>query len=314
MLRSKSFLLSIGLVLLSSACGALGQAQGGVNSATSTTSGARGMVDSTTSEAEALKGLGDKFKKKKGDGQDEDGDRLHAKESPINVPIDDQIDNKKDDRFDWRKVQLGGKSGIATFEVHWDDERANLDIDVFDKFGTNIGKSPPRLEGQTVKRVLVQVDEPGLFYFRISAPGSKDASIYTAIVKWKGPGGAPKNDTPPPPPPAPAAPGTPPGVPGAPPGAPPAPTPLAQDPTKLLGNIVTAYKEDTSWVLYIDKGSASRVRVGMSGTILEGADGDKLLDGATFSISQVIDANKSIARSSYNKALGKNKRVVLNLR
>jgi hypothetical protein len=90
--------------------------------------------------------------------------------------------------------------------------------------------------------------------------------------------------------------------------------PLASDPTKLLGSIVTAYKEGQAWVLYIDKGSSAKVKVGMTGSILEGPEGDKLLEGANLSISQVIDGSKAIARSNFAKPLGKNKRIVLNLK
>src|SRR5262245_33253568 len=36
--------------------------------------------------------------------QDEDGDRLHAKECQINTPLDDKVDAKGGDKFDWRKV------------------------------------------------------------------------------------------------------------------------------------------------------------------------------------------------------------------
>jgi hypothetical protein len=94
----------------------------------------------------------------------------------------------------------------------------------------------------------------------------------------------------------------------------PRPVPLASDPTKLLASIVQLHREGSTLVLYLDKGSSAKVREGMTGQILDGPDGDKLLDGATFSVTQVIDGSKSIAQSSYAKPTGKNKRVVLNLK
>lgn len=308
----------IGGCLAWAGCAGLQAAQGGVGQAQGELGKAKGEADKTAGEI-------DKNKKKGGGndggggGEDDDGDRLHAKDAPINQPIDDKVDGKKGDRYDWRKVVLGGKPGIATFELHWDEESANVDIDVYDKFGTNIGKSPPRLEGQQMKRVLVQIDEPGLYYVRVSAPTPNDTSIYTMAIRWKGPGGAPPPAVATPTTPATTTPtggntATPATTQNGTPAAPSEPVPLAQDPTKLLASIVSAHKEGSAWVLYLDRGAAQKVFVGMSGHILEGPEGDKLLEGATLTVSQVIDGNKAIARSNFPKPLGKNKRVVLNLK
>ncbi len=301
-----------GVALLLSGCAGFTAATEGIGKVGETAGKAKGEADKGKDEAGKGKGGGGGGKGGE-EGEDDDGNRLQAKDAQINTPIDDKVNFKKGDKADWRKVQLAGKPGIATFEVHWDEEASNIDIDVFDKFGTNIGKSPPKLEGQQVKKVLVQIDEAGLYYFRISAPAAKDGSIYTAQVKWKGPA------VPLPPPPVakaedkPGTPPPPPGPPGTPPG-PPVPTPLAQDPTKVLASIISAYKEGSTWVWHIDKGAGAKVRVGMAGNVLEGPEGDKLLEGATFSITQVIDDNKAIAKSNFAKPLGKNKRVVMNLK
>jgi hypothetical protein len=300
-----------GALVFVAGCAGLGAVTEGVGKVGETAGQAKGEADKAKGQTDANKKGGGKG----GEEEDDDGNRLVAKDAQINTPIDDKVHHKKGDKADWRKIQLAGKPGIATFEVHWDEEASNIDIDVFDKFGTNIGKSPPKLEGQQVKKVLVQIDEPGLYYFRISAPGDKDHSIYTAQVKWKGPAV-------PLPPPTVAAkpeekPGTPPpppGTPPPPPGTPPAPVPLAQDPTKLLASIVSAYKEGSTWVWHLDKGAGAKVRVGMSGNVLEGPEGDKLLEGATFSITQVLDDSKAIAKSNFAKPLGKNKRVVMTLK
>lgn len=293
-------------------CAGLQAAQGGIQQV-------QGEAGKAAGEADKGKAIGGEAKGKGGGGkgggeeEDEDGNRLGSKDAQINAPIDDKLDAKKGDKADWRRVMLGGKPGIATFEVHWDEEPANVDIDVFDKFGEMIGKSPPKLEGQQVKKVLVEIKENGVYYFRISVKGEKDKTIYTCRVKWSGPAVA----LPPPaakPEEKPAAPPPAPGAPPPAPGAPPAPPPLAQDPTKLLARIVSAFKEGGAWVWYLDKGSAASVRVGMSGNVLEGPEGDKLLDGATLSVTQVIDGNKAVARSNFQKPLGKNTRVVLNLK
>jgi hypothetical protein len=287
------------------------QTKGGLDST-------KGMIDDTKGQVQAekdKKAKADEEKRKLESGEaDEDGSRLKAKEAPINQAIDDSVDFKKYDRNDWRKFQLEGKAGILTVELHWDDEKSNIDVDVYDTDGVNVGKSPPKLEGQQHKRVLVEVPQPGLYYVRISAPTDKDASIYTLRVKW---GGKSKlsppvvAQTPPATPPA-----TPPGTPPPPPGTPPppaAPVPFASDPTKVLGKIVTAYKEGSTWTLLLDQGSGKKIRAGMSGSVLDGPDGDKLLDGATFTITNVMASNKSEAHAGLSKPLGKNNRFVVNL-
>ena len=272
----------------------------------------KGAADQAKGQADAAKGGAAKK-----DGEDDDGDRLKAKPAPINAPLDDSLNFKKGDKVDWRKVELKGKPGVATIELHWDNEAANIDVDVFDKFGTLIGKNPPRLEGQQVKKILVQIDDPAIYYVRVQAATAKDESIYTLAIKWKGPGGAPKEDAPPPaatpapvagptPTPAPATPAT--------PATPPPPVPLAQDPTKLLAKIVQGFREGSATQLYIDKGTANGVKAGMSGSILEGPEGDKLLEGGTFSINKVLDGKKSVASTNFSKPLGKNNRVVINLK
>ena len=279
-------------------------------------------IDDTRAQAQAekdKKAKADEEKRKLESGEaDEDGTRLKAKDAPINTPIDDSVDYKKFDRNDWRRFQLTGKAGILTVELHWDNEKANLDVDVYDTDGVNVGKSPPKLEGQQHKRVLVQVDEPGVYYVRVSVPTDKDASIYTIRVKWKGGQVMAKAEPPPPPPPPQgqqtAANTPPPPPPNGQPPPPAAPVPFAQDPTKVLGKVVTAYKEGSTWTLLIDKGSAQKVHAGMSGSVLDGADGDKLLDGATFTVSSVVDGNKCEAHASLAKPLGKNNRVVINLK
>jgi hypothetical protein len=291
------------------ACSALQAVQGGVQTGVGGVQSAGSTVDTGKGLVDQGKGLVGKKKNPDGsdEGQGDDDDRLHAKEGQINTPLDDKVDFKKQDKEDWRKFQLQGKPGIATFELFWDDDQSNLELDVFDAYGVNIGRSPPRMEGQSVKRILVQIKKAGTFYVRVRAPTDKDRSIYTLNVKWDGPPVVAKA---PDPPPNPA--GTPPNpTPNQPP---PGPVSPLTDPNKLLGSIISAYRDGPGWVLYIDKGSGAKVRQGMSGQILEGSDGDKLLEKGDFTISQVVDGGRSIARTNLTKPPGKNKRVLINLR
>jgi hypothetical protein len=289
-------------------CAALTSAKGAADDA-------KGQKDSATS---AVKD--EKDKAKGGDGKGGGGDaagptRLEATDGQINMPISDKIDFAKKKQNDWRKFTLAGKPGqFATFELHWDEETANLEIDVFDKFGVNVGKSPRRIEGQSSKKVLLRIDDPGLYYVRVSGGSKADNSIYTMMVKYNGPVVAAAAATPAPAP----APG--PGPAPAPAPAP-APCPPGQncptppDPNKVYGSIVSITREGSTVTLYLDKGSADQLRTGMLGTILDGPEGDKPFEGGSFSIAQVVGGSKSIAKSStLQKPLGKNKRIVVNLK
>jgi hypothetical protein len=312
-------IIGLGLVVAFGGCAALTSAKGGADAAKGAADDAKGQKDSATA---AVKDEKDKAKgggAAGGGGDNAAGPtRLEATDGQINVPISDKIDIKKQKQNDWRKFQLVGKAGqFATFELHWDEEAANLDIDVYDKFGVNVGKSPRRIEGQSSKKVLLRIDEPGLYYVRVSGPSKTDNSIYTMMVKYSGPvAPKPEAGTPPPPPP-------PPGGGGAQAGGtqPPAPCPPGQncpappDPNKVYGSIVTSSREGSTVTLYLDKGSSDQLRTGMLGTILDGPEGDKPLEGGSFSITQIVGASKAIAKSStLQKPLGKNKRIVVNLK
>ncbi len=311
------------------AAGGLGAAKGGLDAGKGAFDAAKGQVKGQ------MKGTPDK------DG--DDNDRLHAIDSEHGMPLDDKIDYKAGDKNDWRKFNLAGKPGTATFELHWDEDKAELGMDVFNENGTLVGKSPPRLEGQSTKRIIMKVDKPGLFYVKVSGAENKDRSIYTMSVKWDGAPakgdkdkgeagndkaaqndkGAAQNDK------------------GAAQNdkaaadkaaadkavadkaaadkaaadkAAAVPIPFAQDPTKVLANVVSAYKEGTVWTLQLDKGSSMKLRTGLTGSLLEGPEGDKMIEGATITINRVIDGNKAIATSYMKNPPGKNKRVVIHLK
>lgn len=305
----------IGFVLSLSfgGCAALTSAKGGADSVKGAADDAKGQKDSATA---AVKDEKDKNKGGGGGGGGEAAGptRLEATDGQINVAISDKIDFAKKKVNDWRKFVLAGKPGqFATFELHWDEESANLSIDVYDKFGVNIGKSPRRIEGQSSKKVLLRIDNPGLYYVRVSGPTKADSSIYTMQVTYDGP----KVAAAPAPAPAPA------GATATTAAAAPAPAPCPPgqscpappDPNKVYGSIVSILHDGSTTTLYLDKGSADQLRPGMMGMILEGPDGDKPFEGGSFSIAQVVGGSKSIAKTTtLQKPLGKNKRIVVNLK
>ncbi len=334
-------------------CGALGSATGGVTSATGAASGAQGALTGAQGVVKngqtQVKGAKDAINGAAappagaGDAGNADDTRLNATESALNAPLDDKVDYKGD-KIDWRKFILLGKAGPAVFELHWDDEDSDLSLDVYNSFGDLIGRSPRRLEGTQAKRVVVNIDPKadqagkGVYYARVTAKNKKDNSIYTLQVKYddgqkkKKPedgdaaaGGTPAGGTT-------AAGGNPPGgttganpagnpaggttgaaVVAPPPSAP--PVPFAQDPSKALGHVVGAYKDGGGWVFQIDRGSGAGIQSNMSGALLDGDDGDKLVEGGSFQITQVVSDSKSIARAAgLQKPIGRNKRVVINLK
>src|SRR5438309_10497215 len=97
------------------ACDTLTSLKGGVDGIKGAADDAKGQTDDAKGKVKDAKGekkAGDKAAAG-GGGDDDDGDRLHAKDCPINQPIDDKVTFKGDDKADWRKVTLLGKPGIA---------------------------------------------------------------------------------------------------------------------------------------------------------------------------------------------------------
>ena len=228
-------------------CAALTSAKSGADSAKGAADDAKVQKDSATA---AVK---DEKDKAKGGGGGGGGDaagptRLEATDGQINMPISDKIDVKKGKANDWRKFTLVGKPGqFATFELHWDEETANLSIDVYDKFGVNVGKSPRRIEGQSSKRVLLRIDDPGpLLRARVGADKA-DNSIYTMMVRYHGPVIAPAVAAAPAPAPAPVVATTAAAAAPAPAPCPPGQNcPAPPDPNKVYGTIVSMVREGSA--------------------------------------------------------------------
>ena len=78
----------------------------------------------------------------------------------------------------------------------------------------------------------------------------------------------------------------------------------------LQGRVVSARKEGDGMVLFIDKGRSAGVAEGQNGWILEGPSG--YTEFGTFTISAVVDENRSIGKTSL-KSLAKNNRISINV-
>jgi len=243
-----------------------------------------------------------------------DGKRSGARAIKPNSPITDEVSFLHQDMTDWYQVDLKGKAGVLNTILHWDSESSDVMVDVFDEFGKQISASPVRKDKQSKeKSLLTPIDRPGTYYVRITAPTKTDGTVYTVEAKWD----EPVAEAPPPPPPPKAhlEPM---------PEEPPPPKHVHHEPREprepkekppaesVQGRIVSAYREGPGLTLHIDKGSAAGLKTGMSGTVLAGPAGEDALDGGEFKIVSVLDANKSVGKTSL-RTIGKNTRVSITL-
>jgi hypothetical protein len=235
-----------------------------------------------------------------------DGKRSGAQILRVNKSRTDEVSYRQQDRTDWYVVTLTGQPNVLATEIHWDNAKSDLMVDVFDEFGKQISASPTRAPGMTQKSLLTQIEHPGVYYIRISAAKPEDGTVYTMEAKWDSPETV---ATPAPPTPVPVAP----------------PTPRRHhDPEPhepktqpsgetIQGHIVSAYREAGQLTIHLDKGSSAGVRVGMSGTILSGPSGEDPLSGGAFRVVQVLDGGKSVAKCGL-ASIGKNTRVAITVR
>src|SRR5581483_9928152 len=121
-----------------------------------------------------------------------DGKRSGARALKVNTPVTDEVNFANQDKNDWYQLDLRGKAGVLSTLIHWDNENSDVMIDVFDEFGKQISASPVRNRGSKQKELLTQIDKPGVYYVRVSAPQRGDGSVYTMEAKWDAPAEQPK--------------------------------------------------------------------------------------------------------------------------
>ena len=235
-----------------------------------------------------------------------DGKRSSAQALTLNKPHTDDVSYQNQDRTDWYVVELKGKPGVLTTIINWDNDNSDVNIDVFDSFGAQIAASPVRGKGEKQKKLFTQIDKPGTYYVRVTAPTKTDGTVYTMEAQWEEPPAMAERPLPPPDEP-----------------------PVEEKPKHVRthepreprekpsgetveARVVSAYREGPSLMMYIDKGSAAGIKVGNEGVVLQGSGGEDPLDGGNFKIVKVIDANKSVGAASI-RSLGKNNRVAITL-
>ncbi len=213
-----------------------------------------------------------------------DGKRAGARVIHVNQPVVDEVDYQKQDQTDWYAVRLVGKPQVLTTELTWTNAASDLMVDVFDSAGTQISDCAARGPGNLVnKKILTPIDNPGMVYLRVTAPGKADGSPYTLIAHWVEPPPPPVEQ---PPEPEPSKAPEPTGKKHQAEHA--APKPAEEgDSSTIQGHVMSAYRgDDDKLTLHIDKGSAQGIKVGMKGTVLSGGTGEEALDGGDFVITQ----------------------------
>ncbi|HEX4457413.1 MAG TPA: T9SS type A sorting domain-containing protein [Polyangia bacterium] len=238
-----------------------------------------------------------------------DQKRSGAQILDVNKPHTDEISYQGQDKTDWYRVELHGKPNVLTTKINWDNDASDVRIDVYDEFGQEIAASPVRDKGTKAKKLLTQIDKPGIYFIRVTAPNKTDGTVYTMEAEWDEP--PPVVEAPPPPPPPPVE-----AVEEKPHKhhEPREPREPREKPTgeTVQARVVNAYREGNALLLNLDKGSAAGIHVGCTGNILQGAAGEDALDGGEFKIIKVLDANKSVGSATL-RSLNKNNRVAITL-
>ena len=140
-----------------------------------------------------------------------DQKRSSATKLDLNKPHTDEVSFAEPGRTDWYVVELKGQAGAcSTTLINWDNANSDINIDVFDAFGAQIAASPVRGKGEKQKKLFTQIDKPGTYFIRVTAPTRADGSVYTMEAQWQEPAAVavvapppPREDTPPPPEPKP---------------------------------------------------------------------------------------------------------------
>jgi len=240
-----------------------------------------------------------------------DQKRSTANKLDINKPHTDEVSYANQDRTDWYEVDLKGQPGVLTTIINWDNSNSDVNVDVFDAFGAQIAASPVRGKGEKQKKLFTQIDKPGTYYVRVTAPTKADGTVYTMEAQWQEPPAVVVTQPPPPPPveekPVEEKPRHHASTPREP--REPREKPAGES---IQARVVSSFREGGSLMMYIDKGSAAGIHPGDTGVVLQNGGGEDPVDGGTFKVTKVIDANKCVGSSSLH-SLGKNNRVAITL-
>ena len=79
----------------------------------------------------------------------------------------------------------------------------------------------------------------------------------------------------------------------------------------ITGNIVQSFQEDDGKTyVYLDKGSAAKLRLNMKGTILLGKEGGQPMDGGSITIVKILGESQAKAVLDNGRSPGRNTRFM----
>lgn len=235
-----------------------------------------------------------------------DAKRGGAKLMYINRAETDSVSWPKLLRTKWKRIDIQnpGTQNILDCELHIDNTGADINMDVFNSLGTQIGFSPGPAPNK-LKKLAVQIDDLGTFFVRIQAAQPKDESDFSVTCAWEEQQQVAQVEPPkkghPPRPRQPR------------PEAPKEETLEEKAEKGTEGRIIQSYREGDKTILNMDKGTAAGVRSGTEGTVLAGKSGREPLAGGTFKVVKVLDDGHCVAESGV-KSIGRNNRIVLFLK
>jgi hypothetical protein len=236
-----------------------------------------------------------------------DAKRGGAKLMYVNRPETDSVSWPRLLRTKWKRIDIlkPGVQNVLACEVRIDNTGADVNLDVFNSLGTQIGFSPGPTPNK-LKKLDVQIDELGTYFVRLQAARPRDESDLSLICAWdEQPDQVPVAEPP---------------VKGHHP-HPHHPEAVAEkEPTieekaekGTEGRIIQSYREGDKTILNLDKGAAAGIHPGTEGTVLAGKSGREPLAGGTFKVVKVIDDGHSVAESDV-KSIGRNNRIVVFLK
>lgn len=237
----------------------------------------------------------------------QDAKRGGAKLMMVNRAETDSVSWPKLVRTKWKRLEIAtpGVQNVLDCELRIDNTGADLNIEIFNSLGTQIGFTPGPAPNK-LKKLAVELQSLGVYFLRIQAAAPKDESDFSVICNWEEQAEAPA----PPDKPTPTPVIKPPRKPGH-KDPPPPPPPNKEDKLNngIEGRVIQAYREGGDYILNLDKGEDAGIKPGTEGTILSGRSGREALDGGEFKVTKVLDGRRSVAKSSV-RSIGKNNRVV----
>lgn len=208
-------------------------------------------------------------------------------------------------RTKWKRFELTtpGAQNILDCQLNIDTTSVDLNIDIFNSLGTQIGFSPGPAPNK-IKKLAVPIEELGTYFVRVQAADAKDESDFSVFCAWDE-----RTEVPVEPREKPDR--------GKPPRKKDRERPVVEKADTLEeklqkgveGRIVQAYREGSVMKLNLDKGSSAKVNVGTEGQILSGKSGLTPLDGGSFRVVKVIDETHSVGEANI-RSVGRNNRVV----